>query len=55
MRKKKTLLALPHDTPRLKSAKEVEKKPGEFWKHILRSDETKINVFGSDGSSAGLA
>ncbi len=21
----------------------------DYWKHVLRSDETKINLFGSDG------
>ena len=46
---KKTLLALRHKTARLNFAKEHEKKPDEYWKHILWSDETKIHLFSSDG------
>lgn len=48
-RKKKTLFALQHKTARLNFAKEREKKPKEYWENILWSDETKINLFGSDG------
>lgn len=48
-RKKKTLFALRHKTARLNFAKEREKKPKEYRENILWSDETKINLFGSDG------
>ena len=40
---------LADKTARLNFAKEHEKKPDEYWQHILWSDETKINEFGSDG------
>uniref|UniRef100_A0A8C9V7D3 Transposase Tc1-like domain-containing protein n=1 Tax=Scleropages formosus TaxID=113540 RepID=A0A8C9V7D3_SCLFO len=50
-KKKKPLLALRHKTARLNFTKEHEKKPDEYWEHILWSDETKINLFGSEGSS----
>uniref|UniRef100_A0A3Q3J2C5 Uncharacterized protein n=1 Tax=Monopterus albus TaxID=43700 RepID=A0A3Q3J2C5_MONAL len=30
-------------------AKERENKPDEYWQNTLWSDETKINLFGSDG------
>lgn len=34
---------------RLAFAKEHQNKPPEFWRRVLWSDETKINLFGSDG------
>ena len=34
--------ALRHKTTRLNFAKKHEKKPDEYWKRILWSDETKI-------------
>ncbi len=39
----KTLLVLQHNTARLDFAKGHEKKPDEYWEHILWSDETKID------------
>ncbi|KAG7510346.1 hypothetical protein JOB18_019585 [Solea senegalensis] len=34
---------------KLNFAKEYKEKPGGCWQHILWSDETKINLFRSDG------
>ena len=47
--KRKPLLTKRHKTARLNFDKEHEKKPDEYWQHILWSNETKINMFGSDG------
>ena len=49
IQEKKSLFAVRHKTASLNFAEEHEKKPGEYWKHILWSDETKINLFSSDG------
>ena len=48
-KEKKIVPAPQHKIARLNFAKEQEKKPVEFWKHILWLDETKINVCCSDG------
>ncbi|CAF3806888.1 unnamed protein product [Rotaria socialis] len=34
---------------RLKFAKEMLQKPVDFWKNVVWSDESKFNLFGSDG------
>ena len=34
---------------RLKFAKEMLEKPVDFWKNVVWSDESKFNLFGSDG------
>ena len=34
---------------RLKFAREHVDKPDLFWRNILWSDESKFNIFGSDG------
>ena len=47
--RRKPLLKKRHKTARLNFAKEHEMKSEEYWKTILWSDETKINLFGSDG------
>uniref|UniRef100_A0AAX7UNM5 Transposase n=1 Tax=Astatotilapia calliptera TaxID=8154 RepID=A0AAX7UNM5_ASTCA len=42
----------PHASHSYKSEalkKRHEKKPNKSWEHLLWSDETKINAFGSDG------
>ena len=49
IQEKKSLFAVRHKTESLNFAEEHEKKPGEYWKHILWSDETKIHLFGSNG------
>ena len=43
------MLTKRHKTARLNFAKEYEKKPDEYWQHILWSDETNRNESGSDG------
>ena len=45
----KPLLKPTHKTARMKFAKDHQSKPKTFWHHILWSDESKINLFGSDG------
>lgn len=52
MRSKTKTIALK--MARLNFAKEPEKKPEKCWQHILWSDETKIILFGSDGSMLGV-
>lgn len=47
--RKKPLLKPRHKKHRLKFAKEHQNKPPSFWKRVLWSDETKMNLFESDG------
>lgn len=47
--RRKPLLKPRHKQMRLKFANEHRNKPSKFWDSILWSDETKINLFGSDG------
>ena len=47
--RKKPLLQSRHKTAKLSFANDHVMKPVEFWDKILGSDETKINLFGSDG------
>ena len=37
------------DAERLEYAKNYRKKPLDFWNKVLWSDESKFNLFGSDG------
>lgn len=39
---------MPYKTSKLNLAKKHENKPDEYWQHVIWSDETKINYFGSD-------
>lgn len=47
--RKKPFLSKANIKKRLQFAKEYVSKPPEFWNKVLFSDETKINLFGSDG------
>lgn len=47
--RRKPLLQARHKTARLSFAKDHVMKAVSFWDKILWSDETKINLFGSDG------
>lgn len=47
--RKKPLISEANRKKRLTFAKEYVNKPPEFWESIIFSDETKINLFGSDG------
>lgn len=47
--RRKPLLKLVHKHARLRFAETHKSKPMNYWQHILWSDETKINLFGSDG------
>lgn len=47
--RKKPLLNAKHKANRLSFAKTYKDKEGNFWSKVLLSDETKINLFGSDG------
>ena len=53
--RKKPFISLKNKKKRLKFAKEYSGKPMEFWKSILWSDESKFNLFGSDGKTYVLA
>ncbi|KAG2467586.1 TCB1 transposase, partial [Polypterus senegalus] len=44
----KPLISLKHRKARLDIAKEHLKKPAQFWKNILWTDETKINLYQND-------
>ncbi|KAG2462898.1 TCB1 transposase, partial [Polypterus senegalus] len=45
----KPLISLKNRKARLDFAKEHLKKPAQFWKNILWTDETKINLYQNDG------
>ncbi|KAG2467810.1 TCB1 transposase, partial [Polypterus senegalus] len=45
----KPLISLKNRMARLDFAKEHLKKPAQFWKNILWTDETKINLYQNDG------
>lgn len=47
-KKKKPLLTKQHQAATLNLAKEHEKKPDDCLRHVLWSEETKINMFGPD-------
>ncbi len=38
-----------HKKVRKKFAEDKQTKDMDFWNHVLRSDETNINLFGSGG------
>ena len=47
--RKKPLVNKPNRTKRIKYAKEMMEKSFSYWKDVLWSDESKFNLFGSDG------
>ncbi len=47
--RRKPLLKMMHKKARKQFAEDKQTKDMDYWNHVLWSDETKINVFGSDG------
>ncbi|GFX15301.1 transposable element Tc1 transposase [Trichonephila clavipes] len=47
--RKKPLIGKRNRVKRLKFAKEHILKPQQFWNEVIFSDESKFNIFGSDG------
>ena len=47
--RRKPLLKLAHKKARKQFAEDNLSKSMNYWNHVLWSDETKINLFGSDG------
>ncbi|GFX25987.1 transposable element Tcb1 transposase [Trichonephila clavipes] len=47
--RKKPLIGKKNRVKRLKFAKEHILKPQQFWNEVIFSDESKFNIFGSDG------
>lgn len=47
--RKKPLVNKPNRTKRIRYAKTMMEKPFSYWKNVLWSDESKFNLFGSDG------
>ncbi len=46
--RKKPLLKMTHKKARKQFAEDKQTKDMDYWNHVLWSDETKINLFGSD-------
>ncbi|CDQ96170.1 unnamed protein product, partial [Oncorhynchus mykiss] len=47
--RRKPLLKMMHKKARKQFAEDKQTKDMNYWNHVLWSDETKINLFGSDG------
>ncbi len=47
--RRKPLLKMMHKKARKQFAEDNQTKDMDYWNHVLWSDETKINLFGSDG------
>ncbi len=47
--RRKPLLKMMHKKARKQFAEDKQTKDMDYWNHVLWSDETKINLFGSDG------
>ncbi len=47
--RRKPLLKMMHKKAYKQFAEDKQTKDMDYWNHVLWSDETKINVFGSDG------
>ncbi|GFX72905.1 transposable element Tcb1 transposase [Trichonephila clavipes] len=50
--RKKTFISLQNQKKRLEFAKTHQLKTDNFWKKVIFSDESKFNIFGSDGRRA---
>ncbi|GFV49360.1 transposable element Tc1 transposase [Trichonephila clavipes] len=47
--RKKPFISLQNQKKRLEFAKTHQLKTGNFWKKVIFSDESKLNIFGNDG------
>ncbi len=47
--RRKPLLKMMHKKARKQFAEDKQTKDMDYWNHVLWSDETKLNLFGSDG------
>ncbi len=47
--RRKPLLKMMHKKARKQFAEDKQTKDMDYWNHVLWSDETKINLFASDG------
>ncbi len=47
--RRKHLLKMMHKKSSKQFAEDKQTTDMDYWNHVLRSDETKINLFGSDG------
>ncbi|KAL1282639.1 hypothetical protein QQF64_001442, partial [Cirrhinus molitorella] len=47
--RRKPLLKMTHKKARKQFAEDKQTEDMDYWNHVLLSDETKINLFGSDG------
>ncbi len=47
--RRKPLLKMMHKKARKQFSEDKQTKDTDYWNHVLWSDETKINLFGSDG------
>ncbi len=47
--RRKPLLKMMHKKAHKQFAEDKQTKDMDYWNHVLWSDETKINLFGSDG------
>ncbi len=47
--RRKPLLKIMHKKAHKQFPEDNQTKDMDYWNHVLRSDETKINLFGSDG------
>ncbi len=47
--RRKPLLKMMHKKASKQFAEDKQTKDMDYWNHVLWSDETKINLFGSDG------
>ncbi len=52
--RRKPLLKMMHKKARKQFAEDKQTKDMDYWNHVLWSDETKINLFGSDGVKPAL-
>ncbi len=53
--RRKSLLKMMHKKTCKQFAEDKQTKVMDYWNHVLWSDETKINISGSDGCQACVA